>query len=71
MTKRRRPPDLHESPTHDIAFGTVPKGWTRSGWIERLRYLVVACADYQADQSDRWRRWMERLEAEEDANGDA
>jgi len=47
-------------------FGTVPLGWTRTGWIERLRALIVRCQSAHPDQADVYRRWVASLERKGD-----
>jgi hypothetical protein len=45
----------------EIPFGTVPLGWTRSGWIKRLEYLARVCETHNPDAARRYREWAARL----------
>lgn len=36
----------------DRKLDTIPAGWTRGGWIHRLRRLAHACRPYHPERAD-------------------
>jgi len=43
-------------------LATVPKLWTRGGWIRRLTYLADSCKDVNPQRSAELREAVHRLE---------
>lgn len=40
----------------------VPEGWTRGGWVDRLRYLADACEPYVPERAAELREKADRIE---------
>lgn len=47
---------------HSDGFPPVPNGWSRTSWMERLRYLADRCEALVPDRAEWLRQWAQEIE---------
>ena len=43
-------------------FGTVPIGWSRTGWIDYLRHLAEACRGLRPERAEIYEAWIMEIQ---------
>ncbi|MCG8407787.1 MAG: hypothetical protein MI923_21515 [Phycisphaerales bacterium] len=43
----------------------IPKGWSKSGWIKRLRALAESCEELKPERAKAYREWADALEGKD------